>query len=105
VDGDHQLDLDVLVTEREQEMRTVSADALVLSGASTWFRRMPLVRWSSAMFFGARRFGRMGPLSLAFAGYRMWQRLSPQQKQAVRARATQVAAQLRSRRQPPGAPR
>ena len=38
--------------------------------------------------FAARRFGRMGPLGIAYTGYRLWRRLSPQQKQALRARPT-----------------
>jgi len=50
------------------------------------------------VFFGARRFGRMGPLGLAYTGYQLWKRLSPQQKQAVTSSATQLAGRLRSAR-------
>jgi hypothetical protein len=46
--------------------------------------------------FGLRRF-RMGPLGLAFTGYQLWRRLSPQQKQALRARATQLGGSIRRR--------
>jgi hypothetical protein len=47
--------------------------------------------------FGARRFGRMGPLGLAYTGYQLWRRLSPQQKQALKSRATQFGLSMRRR--------
>jgi hypothetical protein len=47
--------------------------------------------------FGARRFGRMGPLGLALTGYQLWKRLSPQQKQAIRGHATQFGDRIRNR--------
>ena len=53
--------------------------------------------------FGMRRFGRMGPLGLAYTGYQMWRRLSPQQKQAIRQRVgglAQSARQANARRRP-----
>jgi len=45
--------------------------------------------------FGARRFGRMGPLGLAYTGYRLWRRLSPEQKRAIKARASNLTGRLR----------
>jgi hypothetical protein len=39
----------------------------------------------------------MGPLSVALAGYEMWRRLSPQQKQVVRSRISEAAAGVRGR--------
>jgi len=48
-------------------------------------------------FFGARRFGRMGPLGIAYTAYRLWRRLSPAQKQALRARAAALTGEARSR--------
>jgi hypothetical protein len=47
--------------------------------------------------FGARRFGRMGPMGLAYTGYQIYRRLSPQQKQAIRMRAGQLASRARAR--------
>jgi hypothetical protein len=47
--------------------------------------------------FGARRLGRMGPLGLAFTAYRLWRRLSPQQKQAIRGHATRLVGTMRNR--------
>jgi hypothetical protein len=47
--------------------------------------------------FRASRFARMGPVGVAFAGYELWRRLSPQQRQAIRARAAVVAGGVRSR--------
>ncbi|HET7136758.1 MAG TPA: hypothetical protein VFI04_00240 [Gaiellaceae bacterium] len=41
------------------------------------------------------RFGRIGPLGLAYTGYRMWRRLSPQQKAAIRRRVGGVAGRVR----------
>jgi TRAP-type C4-dicarboxylate transport system substrate-binding protein len=39
-------------------------------------------------------------MGLVFAGDQMWQRLSPQQKQAVRKQATQIYGRTRARRKP-----
>jgi len=46
--------------------------------------------------FGARRFGRMGPLGLALAGYQLWRRMSPEQKKRVRRHASQVGGRIRN---------
>lgn len=51
--------------------------------------------------FGARRFGRVGPLGLAYTGYQLYKRLSPQQKQAIRARTGQLAGRVRAARTRP----
>jgi hypothetical protein len=48
--------------------------------------------------FAALRFGRMGPLGIAYTGYRLWRRLSPEQKQALRARAVALAHRARAGR-------
>lgn len=48
--------------------------------------------------FGTRRFGRIGPLGIAYTGYRLWRRLSPEQKQALRARAVALAHHARAGR-------
>ena len=48
--------------------------------------------------FGARRFGRMGPIGIADAGYRLWRRLSPEQKHALRARALAIVHRARAGR-------
>jgi len=48
--------------------------------------------------FVARRFGRFGPLGFAYTGYQLWRRLSPQQKQALRAHAAAVVERARNRR-------
>jgi hypothetical protein len=50
--------------------------------------------------FGLRRFGRLGPLGLAYTAYRLWRRLSPQQRQAVRRRTRQAADRIRAGRRP-----
>lgn len=50
--------------------------------------------------FGFRRFGRLGPLGVAYAGYRLWRRLSPAQKQALRARTVAIAERVRAGRPP-----
>jgi hypothetical protein len=47
--------------------------------------------------FGMRRFGRMGPLGLLFTAYRLWRRLSPQQKQALRAHGARLGRNMRRR--------
>ena len=47
------------------------------------------------LFGGVRRFGGMGPLGLAFMGYRLWRRLSVQQKSAIRERAGSAVGKLR----------
>jgi hypothetical protein len=44
--------------------------------------------------FRAGRFGRMGPLGMAFMGYRVWRRLSPQQKASIRQRVSDVAGHV-----------
>lgn len=44
--------------------------------------------------FFARRFG-FGPMGLAYAGYRVWRRLTPQQKAAISARASGFLARAR----------
>jgi hypothetical protein len=51
--------------------------------------------------FGARRFGRLGPLGIAYTGYRLWRRLSPEQKQALRARALALSERARGTRRTP----
>ncbi len=51
--------------------------------------------------FGLRRFGRLGPMGLAYTGLQMWRRLFPQQKQAVRMRAGQAAQNVRKSRARP----
>jgi hypothetical protein len=50
--------------------------------------------------FGPRRFGRMGPLGIAFSAYQLWRRLSPQQKQSLRSKVTAVVDQARAGRRP-----
>jgi hypothetical protein len=50
------------------------------------------------MFLLARRFGRLGPLGIAYTGYRLWRRLSPEQKQALRARALALSERARGMR-------
>ena len=47
------------------------------------------------LFGGVRRFRGMGPLGVAFMGYRLWRRLSVQQKAAIRERAGGVVGKLR----------
>jgi hypothetical protein len=47
------------------------------------------------LFGGVRRFKGLGPLGLAFMGYRLWRRLSAQQKSAIRERAGSAASKLR----------
>lgn len=47
--------------------------------------------------FRFARFGRMGPLGMAFMAYRMWRRLSPQQKAAIRRGVGGVAAGITRR--------
>ena len=54
--------------------------------------------------FGMRRFGRMGPLGLAYTGYQLWRRLSPAQKQRIRGGATSLAGRARRRRADPANP-
>lgn len=44
--------------------------------------------------FRARRFG-FGPVGLAYAGYRVWRRLTPQQKAAIRARGAGLLTRAR----------
>ena len=48
-------------------------------------------------FFRAARFGRMGPLGLAFTGYQLWRRLSPAQKAAMRSKTQDLVGNLRGR--------
>jgi hypothetical protein len=48
--------------------------------------------------FRVGRFGRLGPWWFAFLAYRMWRRLSPQQKAAIRARVGGVVGQVRRAR-------
>lgn len=50
------------------------------------------------------RLGRIRPLGIAYAGYQLWRRLSPQQKQAIKTRAGNLATQIRGRRVPPVSP-
>jgi hypothetical protein len=45
-----------------------------------------------------RRVGRMGPLGIAFMAFRLWQRLSPRQKDAIRRRLGALVTQGRQRR-------
>jgi hypothetical protein len=45
--------------------------------------------------FRVGRFGRMGPLGMAFMGYQMWRRLSPQHKAAIGKRVSAIAGQIR----------
>lgn len=45
--------------------------------------------------FRLGRFGRMTPLGLALTGYRVWRRLSPQQKAAIRRRVRGVTGRAR----------
>jgi len=47
------------------------------------------------------KFGRLGPLGIAFTGYRLWQRLSPSQKVALRSRAQGLVGGLGSRKSAP----
>lgn len=54
------------------------------------------------LFGGRRGFRRMGPAGMAFALYRGWRRLSPEQKAQITARARALAAGARSRRSGPG---
>ena len=49
------------------------------------------------LFGGVRRFRGMGPLGVAFMGYRLWRRLSVQQKSAIRQRAGSAVSKLRHR--------
>lgn len=46
------------------------------------------------MFFGARRFG---PLGLAYTAYRVWKRLSPAQKAALKQRGLSAMEALRGK--------
>lgn len=39
----------------------------------------------------------MGPLGLAYTAYQLWRRLSPEQKQRIRAGAVNVARRARGR--------
>jgi hypothetical protein len=49
------------------------------------------------MFFFMRRggFGSVGPLGMAFAAYRFWRRLSPQQRQQAAGRVRNFSTRLR----------
>jgi hypothetical protein len=60
------------------------------------FRRAGGGRYIAAMFlFGLRRFGRFGPLGLAYTAYRLWRRLTPAQKARLRGHAAGVAGRAR----------
>lgn len=50
--------------------------------------------------FGMRRFGRMGPLGMAYTAYQLWRRLSPDQKRQIRTRSSQLASRLRTNKRP-----
>jgi hypothetical protein len=45
--------------------------------------------------FRARRFG-FGPLGLAYAAYRLWRRLTPHQRAAIRTRAGSLLGRARA---------
>jgi hypothetical protein len=47
------------------------------------------------LFGGVRRLRGLGPLGLALLGYRLWRRLSSQQKSAIRRRAGNAVTKLR----------
>jgi hypothetical protein len=49
-------------------------------------------------FLGTRKFG---PLGMAYTGYRMWRRLSPQQKAMLRGHAGTLAGRVLAARRPP----
>jgi hypothetical protein len=44
------------------------------------------------------RLGRIGPVGIAFTAFQLWRRLSPQQRAALRARASSVVVEARGRR-------
>jgi hypothetical protein len=48
------------------------------------------------MFIFGRGYRRIGPLGIAFAGYRAWRRLSPTQRQQIKQRARTLTGHLRS---------
>jgi hypothetical protein len=48
--------------------------------------------------FRLGRLGRMGPLGIAFTGYQLWRRLSPQQRAALKQRGSGFVAQAKKRR-------
>jgi hypothetical protein len=50
--------------------------------------------------FRLRRFGRLGPLGLAYTAYRLWRRLTPAQKATLRGHASGVAGRVRGRQRP-----
>ncbi len=47
------------------------------------------------------KFGRLGPLGIAFTGYGLWQRLSPSQKLALRSKAQGLVGGLAGRKAAP----
>ncbi|MDX6414286.1 MAG: hypothetical protein QOH23_1696 [Gaiellaceae bacterium] len=51
-------------------------------------------------FLRGSKFGRLGPLGMAFTGYQLWQRLSPSQRAALRSRAQGLVGGLGSRKAP-----
>jgi hypothetical protein len=57
--------------------------------------RTLVFRYKRGMFMSGRR--KVGPLGFALAGYGVWRRLSPRQRQAVWSRISGAAAGLRSR--------
>lgn len=52
-------------------------------------------------FLRGAKFGRLGPLGIAFTGYRLWQRLSPSQKASLRSRAQGLVGGLSGGKQAP----
>jgi hypothetical protein len=50
--------------------------------------------------FRIGRFGRLGPLGMVFMAYRLWRRLSPRQKEALRGHARNLVTQVRQARAP-----
>lgn len=93
---------------------TVTVPPLVPAGTVTavtvppvkpggWYELGREGRESLVFLFRLARVGRMGPMGLAFTGYQLWRRLSPQQKAAIRSRAGVLVRRARDRRRDAGA--